>query len=41
MSEKYLFRPYKTGDEEKIPELLSTVFKGWSHIDTELSPIDF
>ena len=41
MSEKYLFRPYKTGDEEKIPELLSTVFKGWPHIDTDLSPIDF
>jgi len=41
MSTDYIFRSYRSGDEDKIIELLSLVFGGWPHIDTDLSPIEF
>ncbi|MBT3283093.1 GNAT family N-acetyltransferase, partial [Candidatus Bathyarchaeota archaeon] len=41
MSENYIFRSYKPGDEKKISELLSNVFNGWPHIDTDLSSEEY
>lgn len=41
MSTDYIFRSYSSGDEDKISELLTLVFGGWPHIDTDLSPVEF
>ena len=41
MSSDYFFRSYSSGDEDKISELLTQVFGGWPHIDTEMSHIEY
>jgi hypothetical protein len=41
LTSKLQFRPYRYGDEEKITDLLSLVFNGWPHIDTDLTPVEF
>lgn len=40
MSKKYEIRPYRSGDEEGIVELLQLVFDGWPRFDLKCNPID-
>lgn len=41
MPSNYHIRAYEAGDEKRIVELLTKVFKGWPHIDTDLSPLEY
>jgi hypothetical protein len=41
MREDYRIRPYVEGDEKQIADLLVKVFRGWPHIDIELSPVEY
>lgn len=36
----FIFRPYQTGDEEKIVSLLNLVFNSWPNFDVSCKPID-
>ena len=40
MSEDYIVRYYKKGDEEQIVALLDDVFDGWPKFDLNCSPVD-
>ena len=42
MGDKELeIRPYRSGDEDDIVELLVAAFDGWPHFDTKHKPIDY
>lgn len=40
MSADFTIRPYKSGDEEEIVELLIHGFQGWPHFDLTCTPLD-
>src|SRR3990170_8604053 len=37
---EYSIRPYESGDEEDIVELLKLVFNGWPNFDLDCGPVD-
>ena len=40
MAQEYSIRPYESGDEEGIVQLLQLVFNGWPNFDLDCSPVD-
>jgi GNAT superfamily N-acetyltransferase len=40
LKKNYTVRPYHSGDEEEIVELLELVFDGWPKFDLECTPLD-